>query len=75
VLDSAGQPAAVIELTEVRVVPISEVDDNVSRVPRRLRSLLHVRRDQSNQPPGKIVHNLPCTRHSKKAPPVSGRGL
>ena len=27
VLDSAGLPAAVIELTEVRVVPISEVDD------------------------------------------------
>jgi xanthine dehydrogenase YagS FAD-binding subunit len=33
------------------------------------------RRDRSNQPPGKIVHNLPCTRHSKKAPSVSGRGL
>jgi uncharacterized protein YhfF len=28
VLDSAGQSAAVIELTEVRVVPISEVDDD-----------------------------------------------
>ena len=27
VLDSAGLPAAVIELTEVRVVPMSEVDD------------------------------------------------
>jgi uncharacterized protein YhfF len=27
VIDSAGQPVAVIELTEVRVVPISEVDD------------------------------------------------
>lgn len=27
VVDSAGQPAAVIELTEVRVVPISTVDD------------------------------------------------
>jgi uncharacterized protein YhfF len=27
VLDSAGEPAAVIELTEVRVVPISVVDD------------------------------------------------
>jgi uncharacterized protein YhfF len=31
VLDSAGQPAAVIELTEVRVVPISEVDDEYAR--------------------------------------------
>lgn len=31
VLDSAGQPAAVIELTEVRVVPISEVDDTYAR--------------------------------------------
>ncbi len=28
VLDSAGQPAAVIELTEVRVVPISMIDDD-----------------------------------------------
>jgi len=28
VLDSAGRPAAVIELTEVRVVPISMVDDD-----------------------------------------------
>lgn len=28
VLDSAGQPTAVIELTEVRVVPISTVDDD-----------------------------------------------
>ena len=28
VVDSAGQPAAVIELTEVRVVPISQVDDD-----------------------------------------------
>ena len=28
VLDSAGRSAAVIELTEVRVVPISEVDDD-----------------------------------------------
>lgn len=27
VLDSAGRPAAVIELTEVRVVPINTVDD------------------------------------------------
>jgi uncharacterized protein YhfF len=31
VLDSAGQPAAVIELTEVRVVPISMVDDDYAR--------------------------------------------
>jgi uncharacterized protein YhfF len=31
VVDSAGQPAAVIELTEVRVVPISEVDDAYAR--------------------------------------------
>src|ERR1035438_2297706 len=31
VLDSAGQPAAAIELTEVRVVPISEVDDEYAR--------------------------------------------
>jgi uncharacterized protein YhfF len=31
VLDSAGQSAAVIELTEVRVVPISEVDDSYAR--------------------------------------------
>jgi uncharacterized protein YhfF len=31
VLDSGGQPAAVIELTEVRVVPISEVDDEYAR--------------------------------------------
>jgi len=31
VLDSAGQPAAVIELTEVRVVPISAVDDEYAR--------------------------------------------
>lgn len=31
VLDSAGRPAAVIELTEVRVVPISEVDDDYAR--------------------------------------------
>ena len=31
VLDSAGQPAAVIELTEVRVVPISVVDDEYAR--------------------------------------------
>ncbi len=29
--DSAGQPAAVIELTEVRVVPISAVDDDYAR--------------------------------------------
>lgn len=28
VVDSAGRPAAVIELTEVRVVPISQVDDD-----------------------------------------------
>jgi uncharacterized protein YhfF len=31
VLDSAGRPAAVIELTEVRVVPISAVDDDYAR--------------------------------------------
>ena len=31
VLDSAGQPAAVIELTEVRVIPISVVDDDYAR--------------------------------------------
>jgi uncharacterized protein YhfF len=31
VLDSAGQPAAVIELTEVGVVPISMVDDDYAR--------------------------------------------
>jgi uncharacterized protein YhfF len=31
VVDSAGQPAAVIEFTEVRVVPISEVDDAYAR--------------------------------------------
>ena len=31
VLDSAGQPAAVIELTEVSVVPISTVDDDYAR--------------------------------------------
>jgi uncharacterized protein YhfF len=31
VLDSAGQPAAVIELTEVRVMPISDVDDEYAR--------------------------------------------
>ena len=31
VVDSAGRPAAVIELTEVRVVPISEVDDDYAR--------------------------------------------
>jgi uncharacterized protein YhfF len=31
VLDSAGQSAAVIELTEVRVVPISEVHDEYAR--------------------------------------------
>lgn len=31
VLDSAGQPAAVIELTEVCVVPISEVGDDYAR--------------------------------------------
>lgn len=31
VLDSAGQPAAVIELTEVRVIPISMVDDDYAR--------------------------------------------
>jgi uncharacterized protein YhfF len=31
VLDSAGQTAAVIELTEVRVVPISDVDDDYAR--------------------------------------------
>ena len=34
VLGSAGQPAAVIELTEVRIVPISEVDDNYARAER-----------------------------------------
>jgi uncharacterized protein YhfF len=31
VLDSAGQPTAVIELTEVRVVPIGMVDDDYAR--------------------------------------------
>lgn len=31
VVDSAGQSAAVIELTDVLVVPISEVDDNYAR--------------------------------------------
>lgn len=31
VLDSAGQPAAVIELTEVNVVPISTIDDDYAR--------------------------------------------
>jgi uncharacterized protein YhfF len=31
VVDSAGRPAAVIELTEVRVVPVSEVDDDYAR--------------------------------------------
>jgi uncharacterized protein YhfF len=31
VLDSAGRSAAVIELTEVRVVPISTVDDDYAR--------------------------------------------
>lgn len=31
VIDSMGQPAAVIELTEVRVVPISTVDDEYAR--------------------------------------------
>lgn len=31
VVDSAGQPAAVIEFTDVRVVPISEVDDDYAR--------------------------------------------
>jgi uncharacterized protein YhfF len=31
VIDSAGQPAAVIELTEVGVVPISTVDDDYVR--------------------------------------------
>jgi uncharacterized protein YhfF len=31
VIDSAGQPAAVIELTEVRVVPISTIDDEYAR--------------------------------------------
>jgi uncharacterized protein YhfF len=31
VVDSAGQPAAVIELTDVRVIPISEVDDDYAR--------------------------------------------
>jgi uncharacterized protein YhfF len=31
VIDSLGQPAAVIELTEVHVVPISTVDDDYAR--------------------------------------------
>lgn len=31
VIDSMGQPAAVIEITEVRVVPISTVDDDFAR--------------------------------------------
>jgi uncharacterized protein YhfF len=31
VVDSAGEPAAIIELTEVRVVPISTVDDGYAR--------------------------------------------
>jgi uncharacterized protein YhfF len=31
VLDSAGQPAAIIEMTEVRVVPISTVGDEFAR--------------------------------------------
>jgi uncharacterized protein YhfF len=31
VVDSAGHPAAVIELTEVRVVPITEIDDAYAR--------------------------------------------
>lgn len=31
VVDSAGQPAAVIEFTEVSVVPISSVDDDYAR--------------------------------------------
>lgn len=31
VIDSAGQPAAVIELTEVGVVPISTIDDDYAR--------------------------------------------
>jgi uncharacterized protein YhfF len=31
VVDSAGEPAAVIELTEVHVVPISTVDDEYAR--------------------------------------------
>jgi uncharacterized protein YhfF len=31
VVNSAGQPAAVIELTDVRVVPICEVDDDYAR--------------------------------------------
>jgi uncharacterized protein YhfF len=31
VLDSAGRSAAVIELTEVRVVPMSAVDDEYAR--------------------------------------------
>lgn len=31
VVDSAGEPAAVIELTEVRVLPISTVDDEYAR--------------------------------------------
>ncbi|MGI8450299.1 MAG: ASCH domain-containing protein [Streptosporangiaceae bacterium] len=31
VLDSAVQPAAVIELTEVRVIPVSMVDDDYAR--------------------------------------------
>ena len=34
-LDSAGQPEAVIELTEVRVVPISEVDHEYARAESR----------------------------------------
>ncbi|KAB2365396.1 ASCH domain-containing protein [Actinomadura montaniterrae] len=31
VLDSGGRPAAAIELTEVRVVPITEIDDAYAR--------------------------------------------
>lgn len=31
VVDSAGRPAAVIEFTDVRVMPISEVDDAYAR--------------------------------------------
>jgi uncharacterized protein YhfF len=31
VVDSAGQPAAVIEVTDVRVVPISAIDDDYAR--------------------------------------------
>jgi uncharacterized protein YhfF len=31
VLDSDGRPAAAIELTEVRVVPITEIDDGYAR--------------------------------------------